>query len=103
MSHAIHAWLEQGEPRLGILDTETGHIRQLWRLSRIETGPAQQPPVPPTKTGTQQLARELFLISCCEAIGQIMQQPQVTDCQDCRQRNYCHPPAAAVKLRNGGS
>lgn len=93
MSHAIHAWLERGEPRLGIIDTETGSIRQLWRLSRIEPGPAQQAPAPPAKTGTQQLARELFLISCCETIGQALQLPETADCSRCRQHAYCRPSA----------
>lgn len=92
MSHAIHAWLEHGEARLGIIDTDTGRLRQLWRLDRIELEPAQQAPVTATPAGTQQLARELFMIGCCEAIGQALQHTTVADCRSCLHRDHCHSP-----------
>ncbi len=100
MSHAIHAWLERGEPRLGIIDTDTGRIRQLWRLSRLEPEPAQQAPVTPVHNGTQHLARELFLIGCCEAIGRTLQHPEAAHCQSCRRHDHCHP-ALATGERQG--
>jgi hypothetical protein len=89
MSHSIHAWLHHGEPRLGIIDTETGSIRQLWRLERLENKQEEPPHVPQAQAGMQQLARELFLISCCESIGRAIHQE--ADCRQCGQLHECRP------------
>lgn len=92
MNPAISAWLEGGEPRLGIIDAETGRIRQLWRLEKIEAGgdPPQQAPA----MDLQQLTRKLFLISCCQAIAGLGQ--QAADCRVCQQRQACQTHVATI-------
>ncbi len=76
MSYLINAWLEHGEPRLGIVNAQTGVIQQLWRLSKI--GDPHGKPVRRElrkelsrrqQSGIQQLTKELFLMGCAEDIS----------------------------------
>ncbi len=93
MSYQINAWLEHGEPRLGIVNAQTGVIQQLWRLSKISSPrgepvrevlrkelPHRQQP------GIQQLTKELFLLGCAEDIS-LVQRAQAGNmgdvCLDC--------------------
>ena len=80
MSYQINAWLDHGEPRLGIVNAQTGVIQQLWRLSKISS-PRGEPVRRESQralwrglsrrqqSGIQQLTKELFLLGCAEDIS----------------------------------
>ena len=76
MSYQIDAWLEQGEPRLGIVNAQTGEIQQLWRLSKISS-PRKNPERRVLRrelsrrqqSAIQQLTKALFLLGCVEDIS----------------------------------
>lgn len=86
MSYLITAWLERGEPRLGIVSAQSGAIKQQWRLDRItgESGGSRwRAHHHAGFPGMQQLVRELFLIGCAEEIG-LMQRALMSDgCLSC--------------------
>lgn len=72
MSYQINAWLEQGEPRLGIVNAQTGEIQQLWRLSKIRSArgkPVQRELSHRQQSAIQQLTKTLFLLGCAEDIS----------------------------------
>lgn len=72
MSYLINAWLEHGEPRLGIVNAQTGAIQQLWRLSKIGNPgnePVRRELSRRQQSGIQQLTKELFLLGCVEDIS----------------------------------
>ncbi len=73
MSYRIDAWLEQGEPRLGIVNAQTGEIQQLWRLSKISSprkNPARRELLSRNQqSAIQQLTKALFLLGCVEDIS----------------------------------
>jgi hypothetical protein len=80
MSYLINAWLEHGEPRLGIVNAQTGVVQQLWQLSKIggpRGGPIRREVRRELRkelsriqqSGIQQLAKELFLVGCAEDIS----------------------------------
>lgn len=51
MAYEINAWLEDGAPRLQILDADTHAVRLAWRADEVQGG------------GLQPLFRELMLLS----------------------------------------
>ncbi len=72
MSYLINAWLERGEPRLGIVDAQTGVVQQLWRLSKIGISggkPLRRELSRIKPSGIQQLTKELFLVGCAEDLS----------------------------------
>lgn len=97
MSYQINAWLEHGEPRLGIVNAQTGEIQQLWRLSKISS--SRDEPIRRElrrelrkessriqQSAIQQLTKELFLVGCAEDIS-LVQRAQAANmgdvCLDC--------------------
>ncbi len=69
MSYRIDAWLEKGEPRLGVVDAYTGEVRQLWHLHKIgiPAGRRNFPMSGPMEM--HQLVKTLFLLGCAEDIA----------------------------------
>lgn len=81
MSYLINAWLEHGEPRLGIVDAQTGVVQQLWQLSKIGGSgakPVRRDISRIKSSGIQQLTKELFLMGCVEDIS-LMQRVRTRD------------------------
>jgi len=73
MNYIVSAWLEHDGPRLGILCSDTGLIKQQWHLSKVnnnselscrDVGCLKRP-------GIQQLTRELFLVGCAQEISHL--------------------------------
>ncbi len=74
MTFSIMTWMDDSGPRLGVLDTETGRLRQLWRLYKLQAPeddgledlhPPGGVPEESRVTDLHQLIRRLFLMGCC--------------------------------------
>ncbi len=74
MKYVIDAKIEKGQPRLRVLDADTGAVHMEWSLTRVnkmlEEG--EIPPkdfLHPERYGMKLLIRNLFLLSCIESIN----------------------------------
>ncbi len=67
MSYDINAWLEDGQPRLQIIDADSGAVRLAWQYRRPDPAPSE------AEQYLQQMAvkalfQELFLLSSLRAV-----------------------------------
>lgn len=63
MSYDIDASLEKGEPRLHIIDADSGSVRLAWHYKRnVEERTSAQAQL--EEVAIKELFRELFLLSC---------------------------------------
>lgn len=60
MGYQIYAWLDEGQPRLRIVDSESGEVFLSWDFQRTLVG--QQP------HEVQALFRQLLLLTCRQEI-----------------------------------
>ncbi len=74
MKFVIDAKMEKGQPRLRVLDAETGSVHMEWSLTRVnemlEEG--EIPPkdfLHPERYGMNLLLKNLFLLSCIESMS----------------------------------
>jgi hypothetical protein len=101
MSYLINAWLEHGEPRLAIVNAQTGVVQLMWRLKKIGSSYAEplRREIPRVKpSGTQQLTKELFLLGCAEDIS-LVQRAHAGNMSDvCLNCNRCAEDIATVNM-----
>ena len=101
VSYLINAWLEHGEPRLGIVDAQTGIVQQLWRLSKIGgmcDKPVRREISCIKPSAIQQLIKELFLVGCAEDIA-LVQPVRAENMDDvCLHCNGCAEDIATVNM-----
>jgi len=73
MNYIVSAWLEQDGPRLGILCSDTGQIKQQWSLDKVSNNSelGRRNLARLKRPGIQQLTRELFLVGCAQEIGHL--------------------------------
>ena len=92
MRYSINAWLEHGEPRVGIVNTESGAIKVQWRLVRIDTpdhhNDLQHQTIKPV-SNIQQLTRQLFLLCCAEDIAMIQKSTATNSWDQCLRCDQC--------------
>ncbi len=100
MSFSIMTWMDDGGPRLGVVDTGTGQLRQLWRLHKLPASGCDgaQDPSPPMvlpekgrMTDLQQLVRQLFLFGCRSDVRQAARRPDETCEQEAVMGSGRHP------------
>ncbi len=109
MSYLIDAWVEEGEPRLGLVDARTGVVQQLWQLRKIPASggcrPAQGSLARVEACTIQPLAKALILMGCLEDIS-LMQRLQRADagdiCLNCGHSGTVACAAAASLLSRHG-
>lgn len=83
MRYIIDAWLEDGDPRLNILDADTGAVRMRWDYARPHDAAAHEPAA---SKALQGLFRKLMLLSCADRISLIERSTSPafgTECLDC--------------------
>lgn len=71
MQYAVDAKIENGQPRLRVLDARTGQVYMEWSLTRInemlDHGEIEQKDfLHPERYGMNLLLKNLFLLSCIE-------------------------------------
>lgn len=71
MQYAVDARIENGQPRLRVLDASTGQVCMEWSLTRInemlDQGEIEQNDfLHPERYGMNLLLKNLFLLSCIE-------------------------------------
>ncbi len=74
MQYAVDAKIENGQPRLRVLDARTGQVYMEWSLTRInemlEHGEIEQQDfLHPERYGMNLLLKNLFLLSCIESMS----------------------------------
>ncbi len=74
MKYVIDAKIEKGQPRLRVLDADTGAVHMEWSLTRVnkmlEEGEIPQKDfLHPERYGMKLLIRNLFLLSCIESLN----------------------------------
>lgn len=68
MSYDIDASLENGEPRLHIIDADSGAVRLAWHYRKKDLDETKHIQTYLEEVAVKELFRELFLLSCSRKV-----------------------------------